>query len=46
MSGLKTYRTARILLEGTEILHMLHKRQIPVQGQTIGPVEAFYALVA
>ena len=46
MSGLKTYRTAKLLLEGIEILHMLHKRQIPIHGHPISPVDAFYALVA
>ena len=45
MLGFKTYRTAKVLLEGIETLHMLHKQQIPINGQVIRPVDAFYALV-
>ena len=46
MLGFKTYRTAKVLLEGIEILHMLHKQQIPINGHTLCPVDAFYSLAA
>ncbi len=46
MLGFKTYRTAKVLLEGIEILHMLHKQQIPINGLILCPVDAFYTLVA
>lgn len=46
MPGFKSYKTAKVFLEEIETLHMLHKQQIPINGQTLCPIDAFYTLVA
>ena len=44
MLGLKSFKTAQIIISGIEILHMLHKRQIPIRGSYQNPVVSFYSL--
>jgi len=44
MLGFKTFRTARIVLGGIELVHMLRKGQLAYAPMSA--VEAFYSLVA
>ena len=44
MLGFKSFKTAQTIISGIEILHMLHKRQIPIRGSYQNPVVSFYSL--
>jgi hypothetical protein len=44
MLGFKTFRCARILLGGIELMHMIKKGQMIARGNGRTPVEQFYSL--
>jgi len=47
MLGLKSYRTARITLQGIELMHMIKKGQmVSVYGQNLSAARQFYSLAA
>ncbi|SAL84928.1 integrase catalytic region [Caballeronia choica] len=45
MLGFKTFRCARILLSGIELMHMIAKGQMQGGGIRQTPAEQFYSLV-
>jgi putative transposase len=47
MLGFKTFRTARAVLAGIELMHMIRKGQLSAEnGKDLSFVEQFYALAA
>jgi transposase-like protein len=46
MLGFKTFRCARILLSGIELMHMISKGQMQDGGIRQTPAEQFYSLAA
>jgi putative transposase len=46
MLGFKKFACARILLNGIELMHMIHKGQMKNYGLERIPAEQFYPLVA
>ena len=44
MLGFKSFKSAQAIISGIEILHMLHKKQIPIRGGYQNPVLSFYSL--
>lgn len=47
MLGFKTFRTARAVLAGIELMHMIRKGQLSVdKGENLSFAEQFYALAA
>jgi transposase-like protein len=45
MLGFKTFRCARILIAGIEIMHMIHKDQLTgIKDQASSPANQFYSL--
>ncbi len=47
MLGFKSFRSARITLQGIELMHMIKKGQmITVEGQVLSAAEHFYSLAA
>lgn len=45
MLGFKSFRRAQMLLEGTELLHMIRKGQYQrPQGEGLSPAEQLYLL--
>ncbi len=47
MLGFKSFRSARITLQGVELMHMVKKGQmITVDGQALSAAEQFYSLAA
>jgi transposase-like protein len=47
MLGLKSFRTARITLQGIELMHMIKKGQmVSVYGQNLSAAGQFYSLAA
>lgn len=45
MLGFKTFRCARILLGGIELMHMVAKGQMKDSGSCHTPAEQFYSLI-
>lgn len=46
MLGFKKFACARILLNGIEFMHMIHKGQMKNYGLERTPAELFYSLAA
>lgn len=47
MLGFKTFRTARAVLAGIELMHMIRKGQMSAEnGKSLSFAEQFYALAA
>lgn len=47
MLGLQSFRSARVTLQGIELVHMIKKGQvIIVTRQGLSPAEQFYSLAA
>ena len=47
MLGFQSFRTARITLQGVELMHMIKKGQmIMIDGQSLSAAERFYSLAA
>ena len=44
MMGFKSFRCARILLGGIELMHMIAKWQMQTDGLTQTPADQFYSL--